>query len=239
MSLDRLRYELRLLGKSVFLTPLLVVSGFALLLAVVNRNVTAYTMARAMGGSLEILLPMAAGVVVATIATHDRALELQLTMPRKYHRTANARLLLILLWSAVVALLTSALLLTFNHWRLPVQIAHWSQPWQFLTWQLTWLSSMLWLSAFGLVLSLLLRSRSASGALICACAVIQLMFHGGFAENVFLHPIYLFPLTFTPDADYWLTNRCELLGTAVVLLILAWFLLRRPELLLLHASGEE
>ncbi|HXR66508.1 MAG TPA: hypothetical protein VN729_11325 [Ktedonobacteraceae bacterium] len=239
MSLDRLRYELRLLGKPVFLTPLLVVSGFALFMALVNRGVTPYTMARALGASLEMLLPMAAGVVVATIATHDRAIELQLTMPRSYHRTANARFLFILLWSALIALLTSALLLTLNHWRLPTQIVHWGQPWQFLTWQLTWLSSMLWLVAFGLVLSLLLRSRSASGALIGVFAIMQVMFHSGFDEIVFLHPVYLFPLTFTPDANYWLTNRVELLGTAAVLLVLAWFLLRKSELLLLHAPGEE
>ena len=239
MSLDRLRYELRLLGKAVFLTPLLVVCGLVLLMAVANRGITATTLARAMGASLEMLLPMAAGIVVATVATYDRAIELQLTMPRRYHRTANARFLFILLWSAVIALLTSALLLAFNHWRLPTQIANWSQPWQFLTWQLTWLSSMLWLVAFGLVLALLIRSRSASGALIGVFAFAQIMFHSAFDQNVFLHPIYLFPLTFTPGADYWLTNRFELLGTAAVLLILAWFLLRKPELLLSHAPGEE
>ncbi len=239
MSLDRLRYELRLLGKTVFLTPLLVSGGFALFMALVNRGVTSYTMARALGANLEVLLPMAAGVVVATIATYDRAIELQLTMPRRYHRTANARFLFILLWSAIIALLTSALLLIFNHWRLPTQIAHWSQPWQFLAWQLTWLSSMLWLVAFGLVLSLLMRSRSASGALIGVFAIAQLILHGGFDANVFLHPVYLFPLTFTPDANYWLTNRIELLGTAAALLVLAWFLLRQPELLLSHAPGEE
>jgi hypothetical protein len=239
MSLDRLRYELRLLGKPVFLTPLLVIAGLALLLALANRGITAYTLARAMSGSLEILLPMAAGIVVATVATHDRAIELQLTMPRKYHRTANARLLFILLWSALVSVLTSVLLLALNHWRLPAQIAGWQQPWQFLTWQLTWFSSTLWLVAFGLVLSLLLRSRSASGALIGVFAFAQVMFHAGFDENTFLHPVYLFPLTFTPGADYWLTNRVELLATAAVLLFLAWFLLRRPELLLSHAAGEE
>ncbi|HEY3994205.1 MAG TPA: hypothetical protein VGM01_15155 [Ktedonobacteraceae bacterium] len=239
MSLDRFRYELRLLGKSVFLTPLLVIGVFVLFMALINRGVTAYTMARALGASLEMLLPMAAGVIVATLATHDRAIELQLTMPRRYHRTANARFLFILLWSALVALLTSALLLATNHWRLPVQIAHWSQPWQFLAWQLTWLASMLWLVAWGLVLSLLIRSRSASGALIGVFAIMQIVFHGGFDQDAMLHPIYLFPLTFTPDANYWLTNRFELLGTAVVLLVLAWFLLRRPELLLSHAPGEE
>lgn len=239
MSLDRLCYELRLLGKSVWLTPLLVVAGLALLLTIVNRGVTATTMARSMGASLEILLPMAAGIVVATIATHDRAIELQLTMPRRYHRTANARLLFIILWSAAVALLTSALLLVLGHWRLPTQIASWSQPWQFLAWQLTWLSSMLWLVAFGLVLSLLVRSRSASGALIGVFSFFQIMFHGAFDTTDFLHPVYLFPLTFAPGADYWLANRFELFGMAVVLLALAWFLLRRPELLLSHASGEE
>lgn len=239
MSLDRLRYELRLLGKPVFLTPVLVVVGFALLLAIVSRGVTAFTVARSMGGSLEVLLPMAAGVVVATIATHDRAIELQLTMPRKYHRTANARFLFILLWSAVVSLVTCFLLSIFNYWRLPAQIVHWSQPWQFLAWQLTWLSSMLWLVALGLVLSLLMRSRSASGALICVFSVAELLFHSAFDESSLLHPIYLFPLTFSPDASYWLTNRVELLGTAIVLLVVAWFLLRQPGLLLSHAPGEE
>ena len=239
MSLDRFRYELRLLGKAVFLTPLLVIGVFALFMALVNRGVTTYTMARALGASLEILLPMATGVIVATIATHDRAIELQLTMPRRYHRTASARLLFILLWSAVIALLTSVLLLTLNHWRLPTQIIHWGQPWQFLAWQLTWFASMLWLVASGLVLSLLIRSRSASGALIGVFAIMQIIFHGGFDAQALLHPIYLFPLTFTPDANYWLTNRFELLGMAVVLLVLTWFLLRQPELLLSHAPGEE
>ena len=197
MSLDRLRYELRLLGSPVFLTPLLLISGFALFMTLIQRGMTPYTMARALGASLEMLLPMAAGVVVATIATHDRAIELQLTMPRRYHRTANARFLFILLWSALIALLTSALLLLLNH------------------------------------------CRSASGALIAVFSFAQIMFHGEFDANVFLHPVYLFPLTFSPGANYWLTNRVELLVTAALLLVLAWFLLRRPEALLSHAPGEE
>jgi hypothetical protein len=237
MSFDRLRYEIRLLGKPVLLTPVLVVIGFALLLAIVNRNVI--IVARSMGGSLEVLLPMAAGVVVATVATYDRAIELQLTMPRKYHQTANLRFLFILFWSALVSLLTSLLLYLFNYWRLPTQIANWSQPWQFLTWQLTWLSSTLWLVAFGLVLSLLIRSRSTSGAVICVLSVAELLFHDIMDQQAFYHPIYLFPLTFSPDASYWLANRLELLGTAAVLFIVAWFLLRIPERLLSHAPGEE
>lgn len=239
MSLDRLRYEIRLLGKPVFLTPVLVVAGLALLLTIANRGITASTLARSMGGSLEILLPLAAGIVVATVATHDRAMELQLTMPRKYQHTANERFLFILGWSSLVSVLTSALLLALHHWRLPEQIADWSQPWQFLAWQLTWLSSTLWLVALGLVLSLLIRSRSASGALLGVFAFAQIMFHDAFDEAAYLHPVYLFPLTFTPEANYWLANRLELLATAVVMLGLAWLLLRRSEMLLSHAPGEE
>ncbi|MGH2506149.1 MAG: hypothetical protein ACRDHZ_01805 [Ktedonobacteraceae bacterium] len=239
MTVDRLRYELRLLGKPVFLTPLVVVTGFALLIALVNRAMNLITIARSMGSSLEILLPMAAGVVVATVATHDPALELQLTMPRRYHRTANARFLYILLWSAIIALLTSFILARVGYLRQIDQIAQWSQPWQFLAWQLTWLSSMLWLVALGLLLSLLVRSRSASGALICALSIGEIVFHSGMAQNPLLFLIYLFPLTFSPDTSAWLFNRLELLGTALILLLIAWFLLRLPELLLSRAPGEE
>ena len=235
--LDRVRYEVRLLGKPVLLTPLLVVIGFALLLVIVNRTVI--VVARSMSGSLEVLLPVAAGVIVATIATYDRAVELQLAMPRKYHRTAQMRFILILLWSAVISLLTSLLLYLLNYRRLPAQIVQWGQPWQFLTWQLTWLSSTLWLVAFGLVLSLLIRSRSASGALLCVFAVAELLFHATMDQEAVYHPIYLFPLTFSPDASYWLLNRFELLATAALFFVLARFLLRVPERLLSHAPGEE
>lgn len=237
MTPDRVRYELRLLGKPVFLTPPLVVIGFALLLALVNHH--SDLVARSMGSSLEVLLPMAAGVVAATIATYDRAIELQLTMPCKYHRTASMRFLFILLWSALISLLTSFLLSVFNFWRLPTQIIQWSQPWQFLTWQLTWLSPTLWLVALGLVLALLFRSRTASGALICVLSIAELLSHQTLDQDPFYHPIYLFPLTYSPDASYWLLNRIELLGTAALLLVLAWLLLRIPELLLSHAPGEE
>ncbi|QBD82716.1 hypothetical protein EPA93_44820 [Ktedonosporobacter rubrisoli] len=237
MLCDRLRYELRLLGKQVFLTPLLVVIGFALLLALVNHDVD--KVAQSMGASLEVLLPMTAGVVVATIAIYDRALELQLTMLYAYYSTATMRFLFILLWNALVSLLTSYLLYVFHLWRLPVQIAQWSQPWQFLTWQLSWLSSTLWLVALGLVLSQLLRSRSASGALICVLSIAELTFHHMMDQDPLYHPVYLFPLTYSPEASYWLTNRFELLITAAALLMLAWFLLRIPERLLSHAPGEE
>lgn len=239
MSLDRLRYELRLLGKAVWLTPVLVVAGMALLLVLVNRHLTAYTMARAMGSSLEVLLPMVTGVVVATVVVHDRALELQLTMPHRYHRTAFGRFLLISGWMAAVSFLTVLFLYLLGYQRIPAQIVDWSEPWQFLTWQLNWLASSAWLMAVALMLSLLMRSRSASGALIGVIAVLELIAHSDFNNTLWLRPVYLFPLTFSPDVDYWLVNRCELIGTALVLFLGGWLLLRQAELLLAHAPGEE
>jgi hypothetical protein len=239
MLKDRLRYELRLLSKAVWLTPVLVVLGMILILSLVSHGASLTTVARALGASLEMLLPLAAGMVVATVGTSDRAIELQLTMPRRYHRTASLRFCCILLWSALISVVTAWILCASNHWRLPVQIAEWSEPWRFVVWQLTWLSSTLWLVALGLVCSLLLRSRVASGALVCGIAIAEVVLHGSINSNSLLHPIYLFPLTFTPEANYWLANRIELLGTAVVLLGLAWYLLHLPELLLSSAPGEE
>jgi hypothetical protein len=239
MSLDRLRYEMRLLGRPVVLTPILIVLGFTLLLILVQHNMSASNIRRAIAGSLEVLLPMAAGVIVATVATHDPAIELQLTMPRKYDRTAFGRFLLIFFWMALVSFLTALLLYLLGDQRVPLQIATWNEPWQFLTWQLNWLASNVWLMAVALVLSLLVRSRSASGALVGAFAVIELFAHDDFNHTLWLRPVYLFPLTFSPDADYWLVNRFELIGTALVLFLCGWFLLRLPELLLSHAPGEE
>lgn len=239
MSLDRLRYEIRLLGRPVVLTPILIVLGFTLLVILVRHNMSGSNIKRSIAGSLEVLLPMAAGVIVATVATHDRAVELQLTMPRRYHRTAFGRFLLIFFWMAMVSFLTALLLYLLGYQRVPAQIANWSEPWQFLTWQLNWLASNAWLMAVALVLSLLIRSRSASGALVGVIAVLELIAHTDFNNTLWLRPVYLFPLTFSPDASYWLINRFELIGTALVLFLCGWFLLRRPELLLSHAPGEE
>lgn len=239
MSFDRLRYELRLVGKSTWLTPPLVMIGFVLFLVLVNRGVSVATIARSLGAGLEMLLPMAAGVVIATIATHDRARELQLTMPQHYHRTAYLRFGLILGWTSLIALFTSMLLAIFHYWRLPQALVFWRPPWQFLAWQLTWLASLLWLAAVGLVCSLLLRSRAAGGALICMISIGEIIAHNDLNRLAWLHPIYLFPLTFSPGANYWLVNRFEILGTALALFVVAWFLLRQPELLLAHVPGDE
>src|SRR5579859_621909 len=104
MNLDRLRYEIRLMGRRVILTPILVMVGFgvfAVLLTYLH-----VIPARFLAAGLEMILPLMAGVVVATITSQDPAIELQLTVPKKYSVTAMGRLILITAWAAFIALLS-------------------------------------------------------------------------------------------------------------------------------------
>lgn len=73
MSLNRLRYELRLMGQKVLLTLVLIMFGFAafaLLLHFLN-----VVPSRFLSGGLEMILPIAVGVVAGTIAIQDLVLE--------------------------------------------------------------------------------------------------------------------------------------------------------------------
>ena len=89
MSLDRLRYEVQLMGRRVILTPVLVMADFALLAGLLHYLHT--NPARTLSASLELILPIAAGVVVATVISQDQVIELQLTLPRQYHLTSRRR----------------------------------------------------------------------------------------------------------------------------------------------------
>jgi hypothetical protein len=110
---------------------------------------------------------------------------------------------------------------------------------QFLVGQLTWLAPLFWFVAVGLCLALLIRSRSASGALVGGIWIIETIFYGYFAYTDWLRPVFLFPTTLAPSINFWLTDRFELLGTAMVLLPLGWLLLHNSEALLQGAAGEE
>lgn len=244
MFLDRFRYEIQLMGRRVILTPILVMIGFAFLAIVLRYLHT--NPARTLSASLEIMLPLAAGVIVATITSQDQAIELQLTMPKKYARTALGRLTIIAGWTICIALLSSISVFALNLAYVPQPLQNWSAPLQFLTGQLTWLAPMLWLVSVGLCLALLLRSRAASGALLGGIWIAEIIFKDYIAATDWLHPVFLFPTTLLPLVgplpenifNLWLTTRFELIGTALVLLLLGWLLLRNPEGLLKTSSEE-
>jgi hypothetical protein len=244
MNFERFRYELQLMGKRVILTPIVVMVCFALF-AELLRYLHVIP-ARFLSAGLEMILPLMAGVVVATITSQDPAIELQLTLPKKYHLTAMGRLTIITVWAACVALLSSSIITLLNLGYVPQPSHAWIAPLQFLTGQLTWVGPLLWFVAVGLCLAILTRSRAASAALLSGVWIVETLFKNFFAGTDWLRPVFLFPTTLLgltgpiPQNlfDSWLTNRIEVIGTALVLLPIGWLLLRNPEGLLKGSSEE-
>ncbi len=238
MFLDRLRYELRLMGKKVILTPLVVMGGLVILGFVLNilggdKNRTAQLF---MVG-LEALLPLAAGVIVATISVRDSALELQLSFPSRYAATTMRRTALIISWTICVAVITNGIVI-WQFARIPTQIESWSPPIKFLVTQLAWLSPLCWFVAAGLFLALLLRSYLGSATILGLIWLLESFLANLFNTTTWLQPIFLFPTTFALTSTYWLTNRLVLLAIALVLLVVSWMLLYNTEGLLKGSSEE-
>lgn len=249
--IDRLYYELKIMGRWAILTPLLVVVGAILLtflLLYLKTDPQRFLMAVP-----EMLLPLVAGVVVGAVITQDSALELHLTMPRKYHLTGMLRLTLILLCTGCVALLFINLLPAFNLFYVPPQEKVLFSPFQLLVIrQGIWFAPLLWCTAVGFCFSLLIQGWTGNVALLGGIWVIEIFFKDFIALNDWLRPTLLFPTTLlffgvsdvAPNValgfftTYWLNTRFDLIGTAVVLLLLGWLLLRNTERMLKGTTAE-
>ncbi|GCE11345.1 hypothetical protein [Tengunoibacter tsumagoiensis] len=234
--MDRLRYELRLMGRRVVLTPLIIILAFSLI--GIAMHINQQNPARLLSSILDMFLPLAAGVIVATIASKDAALELQLTMPRLYSRTTILRLSLIVLWTLLLSFLLSLMLKVLQLSYLPTQLQTWPAITAFLLGQLGWLASLCWLVAMGLCLALVFRSATAAGGLLAVIWIAEAFFKEILITTDWLRPIFLFPTTLEPDITFWLTNRLEVFGTGLVLLVVSWFILHNTEGLLKSASEE-
>ena len=249
MSFERFRYELQIVGKWVLLIPLLVMGCFALLAAILTiLHVDHLRIAQVLTASLEMILPLVAGLLAATVVSHDAAIELQLTLSSKYRSeakrsayqfTALLRIGLIAGWMACVALFSSVFIYHLKYWRIPAQLSTWHVLPQFLVGQLTWIAPLLWFVAAGFCLALLIRSRSASGAILGGIWIVEAIFYGYFALIAWLKPFFLFPTTLAPGIDFWLPNRLGLLSIALAFLVTGWLLLYNTEALLQGVSGEE
>jgi hypothetical protein len=221
LCLDRLRYEVRILGPVLFLVPLALAAFFVgLTVMLFIGNVVHGFIASLLIGALEACLPLATGIILSTVAVQDASLELLLTMPTAYRWIAFLRFALILGWALLVELLATLALYAFLPW-VPAK--------PLVTGQLAWLAPSLWLAGSGILLALLLRSRASSGAILGCIWIFQLVFHGYFAQNGWTRPWFLFATLYTPGAPFWLANRLELIVTALVLLAAAWWFLRNPE----------
>lgn len=234
---DRWRYELRVLGRWTLLTPILIMLGFALLALFL---VTAHhgNSVRVLSASLELFLPLAVGVIAATLGIQDTAIELQLTMPRSYRQTVLYRLGWMVGWTALIACISSILIRVFGQWPHLGQLQSWGGPEQLLGEQLVWGAPLLWFAALGLCIALFLRSSMVSGMLLGAISLAEFVAHSYFAAVPWLHPIFFLATTYQADTPFWLTNRLELLGIALLLFLVGSRLLHNSEARLHEAKGE-
>ncbi|GCF06982.1 hypothetical protein [Dictyobacter arantiisoli] len=235
---DRLRYEIRLMGKKVFFAPALVlIAGgcFAILLLSIKDPA-----ARFLSAVLEMLLPLATGASVAFLTASDPALELQLTMPHTYAVTVPIRLLLLLLWNSCLAFIASSIIFMVSLVFLP-------QPHPptalgvFFASQLVWFPSLLACTAFGFGAALLFQSRAASVGLLAGCWVVEIVFKDVIIQQFWFFPLVLFSTTLFPDGlsfSLWQLNRLLVLGVGVVLLLVSWPCLLFPERLLKGSHQE-
>ena len=240
MLLDRLRYELRIIGWWAFFTLVMIMLCLLPLTFVfINLHAEDLRISQVLTASLEMLLPVATGLLVANLVGHDAALELHLTFPSRYRLTAVLRVALVVLWTAAIALFSSAFIYHLKYLRIPAQLHVMQVLPQFLTTQFVWLAPLCWFVTLGACLALLMRSRTASSALLGGIWMLEAVFYGYFALVDWLQPLFLFPTTLAPTISFWLLNRLELLGIALLLGVLSWFLLSNSESLLRGATGGE
>ena len=244
ITLDRLRYEIRLAWKPLLLAPLTLLVVVVALVAL--ERALGQSPARLLLATAEMLLPTLAGVLVATTLANDDALELHLTTPRAYPGTGALRVATLLAWFGALSCLTLGLLAALGMLYLP-DFAR-ANPTRWVIAQLVWLAPLLALAALGACLALLTKSRSASGALLGGAWLLDLIFVGVIAQTAWLRPALLFPATLViypathasrvAVTTYWLTTRYELLGAALLFFLLAWALLHNSESLLKGATSE-
>jgi hypothetical protein len=215
------RGEIRILGMTAFAIPAIVaisLIGFAALLRA--RSVSADFVNSLLVATLEAFLPLAAAIVLTTVASKDDALEVQLSLATAYRKTVARRVALLLGWIMAVELVATLTTLVLFPTALP------ESGFALI---LLWLAPTLWLSAVGILLALFLRSRATAVALLGVVWVVQLAFHGYFTSFGWTRPWFLFATLTTPSAPYWQLNRLELIATGVACLILSWLYLRNNE----------
>jgi hypothetical protein len=247
MSFDRLYYELKLMGKKLFLTPLLIIL-ISTVLSLWMKYGGHVDPARFLLAVAEIILPLATGIIIGTIIAVDPALELQLTFPRKNDATGILRVTLVFVLMMLCALIFISVVDALKLIYLPTFMDTWSPMVRFLVVQMIWFAPLLWCMVVGFCFALLMQSRTAAGALLGCIWVAEIIFKDYIALTPWLRPILLFPFTlvafpatsvsYDDYITYGLSTRLELLITAVVLFPLGWLLLRNTDRMLKGVSAE-
>ncbi|MFI5955694.1 hypothetical protein [Cryptosporangium sp. NPDC051539] len=219
------QYEARRAGWAALLGPPIAIA-LGLAAAAANPLPGDASTARILLGTLEMAVPLAAGVACASLVGRDPAVELQLTSPTRYRLTLLRRMAVTLGWTAVFAGPAAIVLVATGWW------ARWPENHGAFVGQLTWVAPTLGLSGAGFAAAALFRSPGAAGALVTTLWAIQQFFAGLAQESRPGRLLYLFATTRGTAPDDWTANRLTLLGAAGALTALAVVVLGRSERLL-------
>jgi hypothetical protein len=222
------RHEARRAGLATLITPpavALFVAAIAVDSALRLREPSRNT-ALILQNLLELALPLAAGVVAASLVGHDPAIELQLTLPTAYRATILRRLAASAGWVAVIALTVTAVTVASGWWD------RWPGSHTPLAGQLTWLAPTAFLAGLGLLVGALAGSPALATTAVAMLWTFHLAATGPLQSHQWSRQLFLFATTRgSPELD-WTANRLTLLGTGAALTTVAWLLLRRPVRLL-------
>ncbi|MEV6303256.1 hypothetical protein AB0M02_27855 [Actinoplanes sp. NPDC051861] len=222
------RYEARRAGWAALLGPPLAVA-LGVVAAWANPLPGETTTARILLGALEMAIPLAAGVACGSLTGRDPAVEIQLTAATSYRATLLRRMAVTLAWTAVIAVLTAAVLIATGWW------ARWPENHGPVAGQLTWLAPTLGLSGLGFAAGAVFRSPAAAGALVTTVWALQQFFGDAAQQNVAGRLLYLFATTRGAVPGDWAANRLTLLAVAAGFVALALVVLGHSERLI----GEE
>jgi hypothetical protein len=236
MFLERMYYELRIVGFSVVGFPIVVLGCFCLGLLFVHNDTQIVVIG--VTAVLEMFLPLLSGLQVIRLSSFDGLIELQLTMPTTYSKTMMHRLMLVFGGVGCTALVTSGVT---DFWQnaLLAPLKGYSSAMRLLLWQFTWIAPLLWFMAGGLVLTLLMRSRASSSVLLSGIWILDVLVSGFLAGNVWLCPLFLFMTTLFFQMPVWFVNRLTMIGTALLVFLVGARQLRSAEsMLCLSEHGE-
>jgi hypothetical protein len=221
-------HEVRRVGVAVLAVPPAVAALAGFVAAVARGSGSA---PRVVPGTLETLLPLAAGVVAVSAISRDRSRELQLSLPASYRATLARRAGLGLGAVVVSAGILTTAVIAAGAWRTAPGL---------LSAQLVWLAPAVFLTALGVAVCLLTASGGLGAVAIGALWLIEVVRPALFVGRSW-QPLFLFADGVVPAAPFhsgaaptaaWWQDRAVLCLAALALLVIAAALARRPERLL-------
>jgi hypothetical protein len=226
MNRDLWGYELRRIGWPALIGPPLAVTtmGFFGFLAAALGNPQQVN--RILSSTLDVL-PLVAGIAAANAVSGDSAIELQLSLPMTFRRTALRRLTLAVGWTILLSLAAAVALAAAHRLVWPAS---------FLGEQLIWLVPVAWMTGLGASLTLGLRGVAIGSGLVGVIWAVEAGMAGLFQQNPGLEALWLF-FRYSPEQSAaWFSNRASLSLCAAALLALVYWLLGQTDRLLSRES---